>query len=103
MANSPFHVTCNTVKNIMSSVDEAKTGRIYMGGQRACLIQTESINLGHPQLVNVTPFYTYNSTVNVILTTSLRQKLSKSFDMFSTGCVNELDWVISTLFGDVTY
>ena len=81
MTNAPVHVMCNTIKNVMSSAAEAETGGIYMATQRACPIRTAIIELGHPQPETGTPCYTDNKTAKGILTASMRQKLSKAFDM----------------------
>jgi hypothetical protein len=81
MSNAPVHVMCNTIKNVMSSAAESETGGIYMAGQQACPIRVAAIELGHPQPPTGTPVYTNNSTAKGILTASLRQKLSKAFDM----------------------
>ena len=81
MTNAPVHVMCNTIKNVMSSAAEAETGGIYMATQRACPIRTAIIELGHAQPETGTPCYTDNKTAQGILTASMRQKLSKAFDM----------------------
>ena len=39
------------------------------------------VELGHPQPTNGTPLFNDNSTATGILTSSLRQKFSKAFDM----------------------
>ena len=65
----------------MSSAAESKTGGIYMAIQRACRIRVATIELGHPQPKIGTPCYTDNKTVKGILTSSMRQKISKAFNM----------------------
>ena len=42
--NSPLHIMCNTIKNVMSSAAEAETGGIFMAVQRACPIRAPSPN-----------------------------------------------------------
>ena len=81
MTNAPVHVMCNTIKNVMASAAEAETGGIFMATQRACPLRTAIIELGHPQPKTGTPCYTDNATAKGILTASMRQKLSKAFDM----------------------
>jgi hypothetical protein len=81
MSNSPVHVSCVTLKNVMSSAAEAETGGLFTAAQRACPIRTAAIELGHPQPTTGTPLYTDNSTAKGILTATMRQKLSKAFDM----------------------
>ena len=80
-SNGPVDILCKTIKNVVSSAAEAETGSIYIGGKRACLMRTALEELGHPQPITGTPFKTDNSTAQGILTSKMRQKLSKSFDM----------------------
>ena len=79
--NSPVHIMCNTIKNVMYSAAEAKTGGIFVSIQCACPIRLTLIDLGHKQPPTSTPLYTDNSTAKGILTSYMRQKISKAFDM----------------------
>jgi hypothetical protein len=79
--NGPVDVLCKTIKNVVSSAAEAETGSIYMSAQHACPMRIALMELGHPQPITGTPFETDNSTAQGILTSKMRQKLSKSFDM----------------------
>ena len=81
MTNSPVHVMCNTIKNVVSSAAEAETGGVYLAAQRAVPMRLAAIKLGHPQPENGSPLYTDNSTAAGILKSEMRQKLSKAFDM----------------------
>ena len=81
MSNSPVHVMCNTIKNVMSSAAEAETGGLFLASQRACPMRVTLAELGHIQPKNGTPLYNDNSTATGILNSSLRQKFSKAFDM----------------------
>jgi len=81
MTNSPVHVMCNTIKNVVSSAAEAETGGVYLAAQRAVPMRLAAIELGHPQPENGSPLYTDNSTAAGILKSEMRQKLSKAFDM----------------------
>ena len=65
----------------MSSAAEAETGGLFLAAQRACPIRVTLVELGHPQPKNGTPLFNDNSTATGILTSSLRQKFSKAFDM----------------------
>ena len=57
MTNSPVHVMCNTIKNVVSSAAEAETGGVlYLAAaQGACPIRLAAIELGHPQPPNGSP------------------------------------------------
>jgi hypothetical protein len=79
--NGTLHVLCQVIKNVVSSAAEAETGGIYMGGKHACPMLTMLEELGHPQPTTGSPFATDNITARGILTSKMRQKLSKSFDM----------------------
>ena len=81
MTNAPFHVMCNTIKNAMASNAESEMGGIFMGGQIYVPIRIIAIELGHPQPSNLNMFYSYNKTAEGILTSTVRQKLSKNFYM----------------------
>ena len=77
--NGPVHTLCKTIKNIMSSAAEAELGALYMNAREAVPIRQSLTELGHPQ--PATPLETDNSTAHGILTSTIRQKLSKAFDM----------------------
>ena len=81
MHNSPVHIMCNTIKNEISSAAEDKTCVIFMATQRACPIRITLVKLGHIQPLTGTPLYIDNSTTKGILTSAMRQKVSKAFDM----------------------
>ena len=81
MPNAPVYIMCNTLKNVMSSAAEAETGGLFLAAQRACPIRVPLRELGHPQPKKGTPLFNDNSTATGILTSSLRQKFSKAFDM----------------------
>jgi hypothetical protein len=79
--NGPVDVLCQTLKYVVCSAAEAKTGRIYIGGKHACPMRATLEELGHPQPTTGFPFDTDNNTAQGILNSKMRQKLSKSFDM----------------------
>ena len=81
MTNSPVYVMCNTINNVMSSAAEAETGGLFLAAQRACPMRVTLAELGHPQPTNGTPLFNDNSTATGILNATIRQKLSKAFDM----------------------
>ena len=79
--NRIVDVLCQTIKNVVASASEAKTGGVYLGTRHGCPLRIACIKLGHPQTENGTPFETDNSTAHDILTSNMRAKLSKTFDM----------------------
>ena len=79
-SNGPVDILCKTIKNVLSSAAEAETGGIYYMGRKRPM-RTARKELGHPQPIIGSPFDTDNSTAQGILTSKMRQKLSKSFDM----------------------
>ena len=81
MPNAPVFIMCNTLKNVMSSAAEAETGGLFLAAHCACPIRVTLIELSNPQLKKGAPLFNDNSTVIGILTSSLRQKYSKTFDM----------------------
>ena len=81
MQNAPIYIMCLTIKNIMTYAAKCKTGGIFMTVQGACPIRVTLIELGHPHPPKGTPPYTDTSIVKGILTSYLRQHLSKTFDM----------------------
>ena len=81
MTNAPLHIMCNTIKNVMASAAEAEAGGLFMAVQRACPIRVALEELGHPQPKQGTPLYNDNATTTGILTSTMRQKLSKAFNM----------------------
>ena len=80
-SNGPLHVMCTAIKNVQQSASEAETGSTYLGFQRAVPIRTTLKELGHPQPPQGTPAFTDNNTSHGILTSTMRPKLSKAFDM----------------------
>ena len=79
--NGPLEVLVQTIKNVVASAAEAETAGIYIGATNACPMRTSLEELGHPQPADGTPFDTDNKTAQGILTKTMRQKLSKAFDM----------------------
>ena len=79
--NGPLHVMCMTPKNVLASAGEAETSGVYHGFQRVVPMRVTLEELGHKQPPLGTPAFTNNSTAHGILTSKMRQKLSKAFDM----------------------
>ena len=78
MHNALIYIMCLTIKTIMATAAECKTGGIFITLQRACPIHVKIIKLGHPQPPKVTPLYADNSATKGILTSFMIQKLSKA-------------------------
>jgi hypothetical protein len=79
--NGDVDVLCQTIKSVVSSAAEAKTGGIYIGGKHACPMRAMLEELGHRQPTTGSPFDTDNNSAKGILNEKMRQKLSKSFDL----------------------
>ena len=77
--NGPVLTKCQTIRTVMASAAEAKTGAILLNDQQAVPIGTSLIKMGYPQ--PPTPFKTDSATYYVILTGNMRRKRSKAFDM----------------------
>ena len=79
--NGAVHVLCKTIPNVVSSSAEAETGGIYHGARKAVPMIDALIEMGHPQDPKGVLITTDNSTAHSILTSTMRAKLSKSYDM----------------------
>ena len=79
--DTPVNIMCNTIKNVMASVEECKTGITYMAIQRTQPICLAVIELRNPRPQTRMPMYTNKSTTEGILTSSMCQDLTKSSDM----------------------
>jgi len=77
--NGPVFVLAKIIKNVMSSAAEAEIGALFMNAQEAIPIRQCLIDLGHPQ--PPTPIKTDNSTANGYVNGTIKQKMSKSWDM----------------------
>jgi hypothetical protein len=67
------------MREIVSSVAEAKLGGLFHNGKDGCPIHTCLEELGHPQLPM--PIKTDNTTANGITNDTIKQKWSKAMDM----------------------
>ena len=63
----------------MSSAAEAEIGALFINAKEAVPIRTSLTEMGHPQ--PPTPIETDNATAHGIICSTIRQKLSKAFDM----------------------
>ena len=77
--NGPIHTECKTIRNVMSSAAEAETIGIFHNAKTAVPIRNTLEELEHIQ--PPTTIRTDNSTSFGILTSTIRQKRSKAFDM----------------------
>jgi hypothetical protein len=77
--NGPVHTECKTIRNVLASAAEAELAGLFHNGQMAIALRHALLELGHPQ--PPTPIQTDNSTACGIVTSSIRQRKSKSMDM----------------------
>ena len=78
----PVDVLCQTLKNLVGSATEAKTGGVYTVGRYSRSIITTLEEMGHKQPPTDPPFETDNKFAHGILNSKMRQNLSKSFDIW---------------------
>ena len=79
--NGPIDVLYQTIKNVVASASEAESGGVHLGARHGYPLRIACIELRHTQPEKYTPFETENRTTHGILTSSMRTKLLKSFDM----------------------
>ena len=79
--NGPLEVLCQTIRNVVGSAAEAEVTGIFIGGTNAVPMRTALEELGHKQPATGTPFDTDKKTARGIITRTMRQRLSKAFDM----------------------
>jgi hypothetical protein len=79
MHNAPVHVTCNIMREVVSSASEAELGGLFYTAKDAVPIRTCLEELGHPQ--PPTPLKTDNTTASGIVNDTVKQKKSKALDM----------------------
>jgi hypothetical protein len=77
--NGPIHTECRTLRSVVSSAAEAECGGLYHNSQNAIPIRDSLIAIGHPQ--PPTPIKTDNSTALGIVTSLMKPKRSKTWDM----------------------
>ena len=77
--NGPILTICKTIRGVMTSVAEAKTGGVYSNAQEAIACRISLRALGHPQAA--TPLKTDNSTSNSFVHANIKQRRSKTWDM----------------------
>ena len=79
--NGAVHGLCKTTPNVVSSAAEAETGGIYHCACEAVPMIDALIKMVHPQDPNGVLITTDNSTAYGILASTMRTKLSKTYDM----------------------
>jgi hypothetical protein len=77
--NGPIHTECRTLRHVVSSAAEAECGGLFHNSQNAIPIRDTLIAMGHPQ--PPTPIKTDNLTTLGIVTSLMKPKRSKSWDM----------------------
>ena len=78
-ANGPIHMECIILKNVVASAAEAEVGRLFHNGKTTVPPRITLHELGFTQ--TSTPTKIDNSAAEDIVTTTVRQKRSKSMDM----------------------
>ena len=78
-SNGPILTKCQTIRTVMASAVEAKTGAIFLNSQQSVPIRMAIVKMGHPQ--PPTLIKTNSATSYVILAGNMRQKRSKDFDV----------------------
>jgi hypothetical protein len=79
--NGAIHVLCKTLRTVAASASEAETGALFLNAQEAVPMITALTEMGHPQPPTGTPLETDNATAHGILTSQVRMRKSKAFDM----------------------
>mmetsp|Transcript_6798 Transcript_6798/g.12795 ORF Transcript_6798/g.12795 Transcript_6798/m.12795 type:complete len:338 (-) Transcript_6798:2268-3281(-) len=77
--NGPVHVESTLLRQVVAAASEAELGAAFLNAQKAVPIRQALHDMGHPQ--PPTPLKTNNSTAHGILTSLVKQKRSKAFDM----------------------
>lgn len=77
--NGAVHIESTLIRQVMAAASEAELGAAFINAQKAVPIQQALIDMGHPQ--PPTPLKMDNSTAYGILTSLVRQKHFKAFDM----------------------
>ena len=82
--NGPLLIECKTIRNVVASAAEAETNGLFHNAREAIPIRQTLIEMGHPQ--PPTPIKTDNSTAISFVSSNIKQKKSKSWDM-------QLNWL----------
>ena len=77
--NGAVHVECKTIHHVVASAAEGETAAMFHNCQRAIPMRIALKEMGHPQ--PPTPMETDNATTLGFITSNIRQKKSKSWDM----------------------
>ena len=77
--NGPIHMECKTIRNVLFSADEAKTGDTFNNGKTATGMRPYPITLDHEQ--PATPLKTDNYTTEGFVNLGMKPKRTKSCNM----------------------
>ena len=77
--NGPILIICKTIRHVVASAAEAETAGLFYNARESIPIRQTLIAMGHPQ--PPTPIKTDNTTAYNFVTSNLKQKKSKSWDM----------------------
>ena len=77
--NAPILVECRTLRNVISSADEAETNGVFHNAKIGVNLRNILISMGHPQ--PPTCIRTDNSTSAGFVNRNMQMKRSKSWDM----------------------
>ena len=77
--NSPIHIECKTVRNVVSSATEAETCGTFNNGKTAIGMRIPLITSDHKQAA--TPLKTDNSMIEGFVNSGMKPKRSKKWEM----------------------
>ena len=77
--NFAIHTTCEIIKNVMSAASEAECRATFINCKAAVPLHITLKEMEHPQ--PPTPVQIENSTIEVIMNSTVQQKRSKAMDM----------------------
>ena len=77
--NGLFAIECKTIRNIVTSAAEAETTALFHNARTSIPLRNILISMGHLQ--PPTPIKTDNSTATSFVTSNIKQKRSKVWDM----------------------
>eukprot|EP00957_Ditylum_brightwellii_P011867 894302-Ditylum_brightwellii.AAC.1 len=77
--NSPIHLVCKLLCNVMTSTTKAEIGALYTNARKGEEFRTALQELNHPQLP--TPIMTGNTTTNGSVNDTIKQRRLRAIDM----------------------
>jgi hypothetical protein len=87
LSNGPILCHTTVLKHVVSSVDEANFGALFVNAKEGTVTRTTLSEMGHKQ--DATEVKTDNTTADGIINNAVQQKRSKSMDMVFTGSKTE--------------